>query len=56
MQHFLSPNTEVNAKAEVCQILNIMTKLLNEKYLSLPTMVGADKAECLIGHVSLFRD
>ena len=46
MQHFFNPNTEANAKMEVCQILNIMTKLLNEKYLSLPTMVGADKAEC----------
>lgn len=43
---FFSPNTIVEERAEVCQILNIMTESLNDKYLGLPAMVGIDKSEC----------
>jgi hypothetical protein len=43
---YFSPNTIVEERAEVCQILNIMTESLNDKYLGLPAMVGIDKSEC----------
>jgi hypothetical protein len=43
---FFSPNTVVEERAEVCQILNILTESLNDKYLGLPAMVGIDKSEC----------
>jgi hypothetical protein len=43
---FFSPNTIVEERMEVCQILNIMTESLNDKYLGLPAMVGIDKSEC----------
>jgi hypothetical protein len=33
---FFPENTEVNVKAEVCEVLNIMTEALNDKYLGLP--------------------
>jgi hypothetical protein len=44
---FSSPDTVVEERAEVCQILNILTESLNDKYLGLPAMVGIDKSECV---------
>ena len=41
-----SANTDVDVKAEVCEALNIMTESLNDKYLGLPAMVGADRSDC----------
>ena len=43
---FFSPNTKVEDKAQICTILNIMTKALNDKYLGLPANVGMDKSDC----------
>jgi len=51
---FFSENTSVSDKLEVCQSLNIMTESLNDKYLGLPALVGADRSDCfqhLIDHV-----
>jgi hypothetical protein len=31
---------------EVCEALNIMTESLNDKYLGLPALVGADRSDC----------
>ena len=31
---------------EVCQVLNIMTESLNDKYLGLPALVGANRSDC----------
>ena len=36
----------MEVKAEVCQILNIMTKSLSDKYLGLPSMIGVDQVDC----------
>ena len=33
-------------KAEVCQILNIMTESLSDKYLGLPSMIGVEWVNC----------
>ena len=33
-------------KAQICIILNIMTKALNDKHLGLPANVGMDKSDC----------
>jgi hypothetical protein len=35
----------VNVKVEVCEILNIMTESLSNKYLGLLAMVGADRSD-----------
>jgi hypothetical protein len=43
---FFSSNTETDVKAEVCETLNIMTESLSDKYLGLPTLVGADRSDC----------
>ena len=43
---FFSENTSVSDKLEVCQSLNIMTESLNDKYLGLPALVGADRNDC----------
>lgn len=43
---FFSENTTVSDKTEVCQALNIMTESLNDKYLGLPALVGADHSDC----------
>jgi len=43
---FFSPNTVVETKLEVCEVLNIMTESLTDKYLGLPTLVGADRSDC----------
>lgn len=40
-----SGNTDVEVKAQVCQILNVMTESLSDKYLGLPALVGADKSD-----------
>ena len=37
---------EVEVKAKVCEALNIMTESLNDKYLGLPALVGADRSDC----------
>jgi ribonuclease HI len=42
---FFSQNTDVEMKAEVCQILNVMTESLNDKYLGLPAMVGVERSD-----------
>jgi hypothetical protein len=33
----------VETKADVCEILNIMTESLNDKYLGLPVLIGVDR-------------
>jgi hypothetical protein len=43
---FFSENTPISDKLEVCQSLNIMMESLNDKYLGLPAMVGADQSDC----------
>ena len=43
---FFSPNTSVDVKARVCTILNILTESLTDKYLGLPTHVGAERTDC----------
>ena len=43
---FFSPNTHVEVKAEIRQILNIMKESLSDKYLGLPSMIGVDRVNC----------
>lgn len=43
---FFSPNTNVNVKAQICALLDIMTEALNDKYLGLPSKVWMDKTDC----------
>ena len=43
---FFSPNTRVNEREVVCQLLDILTEALSYKYLGLPTIVGVDKSDC----------
>ena len=43
---YFSPNTKVEDKVTVCQILNIMTESLSDKYLGLPSMIGMDRTDC----------
>ena len=43
---YFSSNTDVEVKTEVCQILNIRTESLSDKYLGLPALVGADRSDC----------
>jgi hypothetical protein len=43
---YFSSNTEVNVKTKACEVLNIMTESLGDKYLGLPAMVGADRSDC----------
>ncbi|GJM87648.1 hypothetical protein PR202_ga03624 [Eleusine coracana subsp. coracana] len=33
-------------KEEICETLNIMTEALNDTYLGLPAMVGAERSDC----------
>ena len=45
----------METKAEIYEILDILTKSLNVKYLGLPALVGAKKSDCfrhLIDRVS----
>ena len=39
-------NTSVDDKVEVCQILDITTESLSNKYLALPSMIGVDRVDC----------
>jgi hypothetical protein len=43
---YFSGNTRVEVRAEVCQVLNILTESLSDKYLGLPAMIGMDKSDC----------
>ncbi|GJN03651.1 hypothetical protein PR202_ga21121 [Eleusine coracana subsp. coracana] len=43
---YFSPNTGVEVKGEICSVLNIMTESLNDTYLGLPAMVGAERSDC----------
>ena len=43
---YFSPNTSVDDKVDVCQILDIMTESLSDKYLGLPSMIGVDRVDC----------
>jgi hypothetical protein len=43
---YFSPNTCVEERIVVCEKLNIVTESLNDKYLGLPAMVGADRSDC----------
>lgn len=43
---YFSPSTHVDAKVDVCQILDIMTESLSDKYLGLPSMIGVDCVDC----------
>ena len=43
---YLSPNTTVDHRVEVCTALNIMTEALTDKYAGLPPLVGAEKSHC----------
>lgn len=45
---YFSPNTEITEKANVCQILNILTESLSDKYLGLPSMIGVDRTDCFM--------
>jgi hypothetical protein len=50
---FFSPNTNVLVKAKICETLNINTEAISNKYLGLPTFVGADKSECFLHFVEI---
>lgn len=43
---FFSENTSVSDKLAVCEMVNIMTESLNDKYLGLCAIVGADRSDC----------
>ena len=43
---YFSKNTNVEEKAEVCDILNIMIESISDKYLGLPALVGVDRTDC----------
>jgi hypothetical protein len=45
---YFSPNVDTQDKADICTDLNIMTKVLLDKYLGLPSMVGLEKSEDFI--------
>jgi hypothetical protein len=34
-------------RAEICEALHIDTEALSDKYLGLPTLVGAERSDCL---------
>jgi hypothetical protein len=48
---FFSPNTQVDARVEICNTLNIDTEALSDKYLGLPALVGADRSDCFMHFV-----
>jgi hypothetical protein len=50
---FFSPNTNVLVKAEICETLNINIEAISDKYLGLPTFVGADKSEFFLHFVEI---
>jgi hypothetical protein len=42
---FFSPNTHVLTRAEICECLHIDQEALSEKYLALPSLMGADRSD-----------
>jgi hypothetical protein len=42
---YFSPNTHVDVRAEICTILDIMMEAILDKYLGLPSIVGADRSD-----------
>jgi hypothetical protein len=46
-----SPNTNVVPRAEICDTLHIDTEALSDKYLGLPSLVGADRSDIFIHFV-----
>ena len=48
---FFSPNTPVETKAEVSNILNINTEAISDTYLGLLALVGADQSDCFMHFV-----
>jgi hypothetical protein len=42
---YFSPNTPVEERVVLCQILNIVNESLTAKCLSLPVIVGADRSD-----------
>ena len=42
---YFSPNLAVEEKVAICQNLRIFTEAMNDRYLGLPVMVGADRSE-----------
>ena len=43
---YSSPNTSLDDKVDVCQILDIMTESISYKYLGLPSMIVVDRVDC----------
>jgi hypothetical protein len=48
---FFSPNTTVEVREDMCNILDINTEALSYKYLGLPALVGADRSDCFMHFV-----
>jgi hypothetical protein len=48
---YFSPNTNVDVKVDICNTLNINKEAISDKYLGLPTMVGADRSDCFMHFV-----
>jgi hypothetical protein len=42
---FFSPNTNALLRAKICEELHINTETISDKYLGLPTLVGADRSD-----------
>jgi hypothetical protein len=42
---YFSPNTDVNVRVAMCDILHIGTEAISDKYLGLPALVGADRSD-----------
>jgi hypothetical protein len=45
---FFSPNTKVLLRLDICQALHIDTEAISDKYIGLPTLVGADRSDCFV--------
>jgi hypothetical protein len=48
---FFTPNTHVLIKAEICEVLHIDREAISDKYLGLPTIVGADRSDYFLHFV-----
>jgi hypothetical protein len=48
---YFSPNTDVNVRVAMCDILHIDTEAISDKYLGLPALVGADRSDCFMHFV-----
>jgi hypothetical protein len=53
---YFSPNTNALLRAEICEALHIDTEALSDKYLGLPTLVGADRSDCFLHFVERIID